>query len=61
LLCIAEAINFGDVTRITGHRDLSPDIDKDGVVEPNEWVKQCPCFNAETEYNFLIPKDKRMD
>ncbi len=31
---------------ILGHRDLSPDLDKDGVVEPNEWMKQCPCFNA---------------
>ena len=31
---------------ILGHRDLSPDLDKDGVVEPQEWMKQCPCFNA---------------
>lgn len=36
--------------RIVGHRDLSPDLDGDGVVEPNEWVKLCPCFNAEPEY-----------
>jgi N-acetyl-anhydromuramyl-L-alanine amidase AmpD len=36
--------------RIVGHRDLSPDLDKDGVVEPHEWVKLCPCFNAEPEY-----------
>lgn len=31
---------------ILGHRDLSPDLDKDGTVEPQEWMKQCPCFNA---------------
>ena len=31
---------------ILGHRDLSPDLNKDGVIEPNEWMKQCPCFDA---------------
>ncbi len=31
---------------ILGHRDLSPDKDKDGVVEPGEWLKMCPCFDA---------------
>lgn len=31
---------------ILGHRDLSPDSDDDGVVEPHEWMKQCPCFDA---------------
>ena len=31
---------------ILGHRDLSPDLDKDGIVEPHEWMKQCPCFDA---------------
>jgi N-acetylmuramoyl-L-alanine amidase len=39
--------------RITGHRDLSPDLNNNGVVEPHEWVKQCPCFNAEPEYKNL--------
>ena len=31
---------------ILGHRDLSPDLDKDGKIEPNEYMKQCPCFDA---------------
>jgi hypothetical protein len=35
---------------VMGHRDLSPDIDGDGVIEPFEWVKQCPCFNAKEWY-----------
>lgn len=30
--------------RTLGHRDLSPDIDGDGVVEPQEWLKTCPGF-----------------
>lgn len=32
--------------KILGHRDWSPDLDHDGVVEPNEWVKACPCFSV---------------
>lgn len=35
---------------ILGHRDLSPDLDHDGTVEPNEWVKWCPSFDAKKEY-----------
>ena len=31
---------------ILGHRDLSPDLDQDGIVEPPEYMKQCPCFDA---------------
>lgn len=38
----------GDV-RVCGHRDLSPDLNGDGVVEPAEWVKQCPCFEVVRE------------
>lgn len=54
LKCISEALAYGKVTRITGHRDLSPDLDGDGVVEPDEWVKACPCFDAENEYKHLL-------
>lgn len=32
--------------RICGHRDLSPDQDGDGIIEPHEWSKQCPCFDV---------------
>lgn len=39
--------------KIVGHRDLSPDLDGDGVIEEHEWMKMCPCFNAMDEYNFL--------
>lgn len=31
---------------ILGHRDLSPDLDNDGIIEPFEYMKQCPCFDA---------------
>lgn len=36
---------FPDV-RIIGHRDLSPDLNGDGKITPNEWLKDCPCFNV---------------
>lgn len=29
-----------------GHRDLSPDRDRNGVITSDEWVKVCPCFDA---------------
>lgn len=32
--------------RVVGHRDLSPDIDHDGIVEPREWLKTCPTFDV---------------
>jgi N-acetylmuramoyl-L-alanine amidase len=31
---------------IQGHRDLSPDKDRDGFVEPHEWLKDCPGFDV---------------
>lgn len=31
---------------ILGHRDLSPDKNRDGKVSPNEWLKACPCFDV---------------
>jgi len=31
---------------VLGHRDLSPDLDGDGVIEEHEWMKECPCFDA---------------
>lgn len=36
--------------RICGHRDLSPDRNGNGWITPDEWLKACPCFNAEEEY-----------
>lgn len=36
--------------RIRGHRDFSPDKNGNGVIEPTEWIKQCPCFDAEAEF-----------
>lgn len=32
-----------------GHRDLSVDLNGDGVVSRGEWMKACPCFDVATE------------
>ncbi|RUP39777.1 MAG: N-acetylmuramoyl-L-alanine amidase [Acinetobacter sp.] len=31
---------------ILGHRDFSPDKNRDGVIQPNEWMKACPSFSV---------------
>jgi len=36
---------------ILGHRDFSKDINGNGVIEPFEFIKACPCFDAKKEYS----------
>lgn len=31
---------------VTGHRDLSPDLNGDGKITPNEYLKTCPGFDV---------------
>lgn len=38
---------------VQGHRDFSPDLNKDGRITPNEFIKACPCFDAKAEYSNL--------
>lgn len=38
--------------QVRGHRDWSPDLNKDGKIQKNEWMKECPCFDAMLEYNW---------
>lgn len=51
-----EAIAKYNLRAVLGHRDLSPDLDGDGLIEPFEWVKQCPCFNVVPEYAPLFKR-----
>ena len=41
-------LDYSDA-RVAGHRDLSPDLNGNGEVEPMEWTKQCPCFEVKKE------------
>lgn len=36
--------------QIMGHRDISPDLNHNGVVDPWERIKDCPCYDAMVEY-----------
>lgn len=38
------------IQHIDGHRDLSPDLNGNGIIEPCEWVKMCPCFDVHAEF-----------
>ena len=40
------------IIEVLGHRDTSPDLNDNGIVEPSEWIKSCPCFNAATEFGY---------
>ena len=46
-LLVAQLLKrFKNNVRVCGHRDLSPDLNGDGRIEPEEWVKECPCFEV---------------
>lgn len=42
------------IVEIIGHRDASPDLNGDGKITKNEWIKMCPCFDARSEYPLAI-------
>ena len=42
-------LKFPDA-RVVGHRELSPDRNRDGKITSDEFIKQCPCFDAGSEY-----------
>ena len=39
---------YGEM-EVVGHRDLSVDLNGDGMISANEWMKACPCFDVKTE------------
>jgi N-acetyl-anhydromuramyl-L-alanine amidase AmpD len=46
---------------VVGHRDLSPDLDGDGQVEPHEWIKLCPAFEVRDWLaNFMQPTEDQV-
>ena len=46
-----EENNLPNIKYIKGHRDFSPDLNKDGKITPNEYMKECPCFQVSKEYS----------
>ena len=41
---------YPTIKLVMGHRDTSPDLNHNGVIEPSEYIKKCPCFDAIPEY-----------
>lgn len=39
---------YGNIA-VVGHRDLSKDLNGDGKISRDEWIKLCPCFDVATE------------
>ena len=47
---------YPEISQILGHRDTSPDLNGDGEISPNEWIKACPCFDVKSEFPTLTIK-----
>lgn len=47
------------IVEILGHRDASPDLNKDGKITKDEWIKACPCFDVKSEFPLLVVKPKK--
>lgn len=41
---------YPSIIEVRGHRDYSPDKNGDGIIEPWEWLKACPCFDVIPEF-----------
>lgn len=45
-----------NILQVIGHRDTSPDLNGNGIVDPGERLKECPCFDVKKEFSsFLDP------
>ena len=47
------------IIEVIGHRDASPDKNKDGKITQNEWIKCCPCFEVRSEFPIAIVTAKK--
>ena len=43
------------VVELKGHRDYSPDLNGNGIIESSEWLKVCPCFDVQSEFTSFFP------
>lgn len=52
-------LKYPTITKVLGHRDTSPDLNGDGKITPNEWIKACPCFDVKSEFPMAYCYAKR--
>lgn len=43
-----------NIVDVLGHRDASPDLDGDGIINKYEYVKSCPCFSVRDEFPIAV-------
>ena len=55
---LSQLLHQYPAAHICGHRDLSPDTNGNGIIEPAEYIKMCPCFDAIPEYATLPVGEK---
>ena len=53
LLRYLRSMKRGKFSEIKGHRDFSPDLNNNGIIESNEFMKECPCFDVISEYKHI--------
>lgn len=46
LIGYLQKMNHFHLQRIIGHRDTSPDKNRDGKIDKSDWLKTCPGFNV---------------
>lgn len=51
---------YPDIVEVIGHRDASPDVNGDGTISKNEWIKQCPCFDVKSEFPMAVCMAKKI-
>tara|TARA_R110000772_G_scaffold156700_1_gene267886 strand:+ start:3607 stop:4050 length:444 start_codon:yes stop_codon:yes gene_type:complete len=39
--------------KVKGHRDYSPDLNGNGKIEPFEFSKACPCYDAQIKFGIF--------
>lgn len=44
-----------EIMQVIGHRDTSPDTNKNGIIDPFERIKECPCYDVIPEYPSFVP------
>lgn len=52
-------MEYPSIVEVIGHRDASPDANGDGIINPDEWIKMCPCFDVRSEFPIAICTAKR--
>lgn len=50
---------YPNITDILGHRDASPDVNGDGKITKNEWIKSCPSFDVRAEFPIAVCRASR--